>query len=405
MRLKLFLAIFLITGIFIIDGWTDTLLLTSGEQLIGKIIREDDQQVVVDVNGVQLSVRRFDITEIVRSGDTTVTPTWNPPDYSIDSATSGITTPSQDSVYIPPSNNQFQTASPSLDSATPQPLLPIILPQNRVYQVAGTGVSFREGPSLEHRKIDSLSSQTVLLEIEMSDGWLHAQTLEGIKGWIFPNFVTPLASVPCLVNGDGLQIRTDPGEFYRRVARLRRGEVVLKLDERGDWWFVLYQGSIAGWCHKDYLVQLTDTSFLDVPYSLVNNQTAGMPILVQMRTDQPGTQLVSFTVRDPHIVISGKTKLLVLHRDKTKFTDPEFNYVSQSILSKDRLNDSIAILNSGLPEQVAGLFIGADILTLLGQRVADGWQFDLIVPEVNPPLSYGFVVQWGESRGKLVMIQ
>ncbi|MGC9329207.1 MAG: hypothetical protein ACP5I1_16355, partial [Candidatus Hinthialibacter sp.] len=44
----------------------DTLLLKSGDQIIGTIVSMTDQEVVIDVNGVLVSLKRSDILEIVR---------------------------------------------------------------------------------------------------------------------------------------------------------------------------------------------------------------------------------------------------------------------------------------------------------------------------------------------------
>lgn len=404
MKSKLVLFSLCLLGFMIGTGWTDTIYLISGEQLIGTIIREDDLTIVIDVSGVQLSVRRSDITDIIRSS--VPGPTYPSPggaSEGIRPATGSLTTPTGPTGST---TQPFLYGSNQLEEQPLQPLLPVILPKGKIYQVTGAGVRFREGPSLDYPIINTLPGKTILIELEVIEGWLRAKTTDGVEGWIHPNFVVPMENVPCLVTGDGLQIREAPGELYRALERLKRGDLVLKLEERGDWWMVLFGESIAGWCSKEYLQPLGDESQYKTKLSVISNQEAGMPVLMQRQMDQPGMQRITCTVRDPNIVIGGKTKVLIFHRDQTLFNNPELKYVSEDIVSKERLANSLAILQAGLPEHIAVTFIGVDVITILGQRIPDGsgWLYELVVPETDT-LAFGFVVQNGPARGTMVLIQ
>ena len=205
------------------------------------------------------------------------------------------------------------------------------------------------------------------------------------------------------MTGDNLNVREAPGEIYRTVARLRRGDLVLKLDERADWWFVLVGESVAGWCNASFLQPLTDEKVWKPPMVSVHNSAAGLPVLIQKSPSLTGQQKLIFTIRDENITIQGVTKICLLHHDAALFGNPTLNYVSEAILQRQRLITPIDILSSGLPEDLALTAVGADILTMLGFRVQDGWQYELTLPD-SPTITFAFVVQRGPNRGSVVTL-
>ncbi|RJP23179.1 MAG: SH3 domain-containing protein [Candidatus Omnitrophota bacterium] len=375
----------------------DTLLLRSGDQIIGTIISEDADTYTVDVNGNLLGVRKIDVLSLTRKGESIKKET---------ESTTPIESVSPDRGLQPASiDPEKKTLFPSTEtpSLVPRPLLPVVLPQGKAYQVTGTEVRFRQGPKLEYPVVASLLSRTILIEIEFAEGWLHAKTLEGVVGWIHPNFVNLMENLPCIITGDRVNIREAPGEVYRSVGLLRKGDLVIKLEERADWWFILTGNSTAGWCHKEYLLPLEDPNLYKPKMNVVQNGEAGSPILFQTVPASLGQQKVTFTVRDENITLAGITKVVIFHRDRTLFANSESLYVSPDIFQRGRMQNSADIMSAGMPEQVAVNFVGGDILTMLGQRVNEGWQYELTAPAA-PTLSYAFVVQEGASRGTLILL-
>ncbi|MDX9754621.1 MAG: SH3 domain-containing protein [bacterium] len=417
-----------------LNGFADTLLLKNNSQLIGKILSESADEFLLDVDGVQLKVKRVDVLSVIQNNvqrdvnapaQASVSPATQtvPVTETIETATDTgllpILTPPTTQTEAPTSS--FPVAVPGTDqqSAAPVvpeptateeeagsdlPLLPLSLPQGKVYQVIGAGVRFRGGPNLTYPVLDSLPSQTVLLEIEAMEGWLHARTTDGKEGWIHQNFVQPLENTPCLVIGSNLNVREAPGEVYRSLDRLRKGDVVIRLGQQGDWVYVLANATIAGYCHKDFLSPLTDEKVYRPQMAIVRNEDVGMPILVQRNSDGLLQQVVSLTVRDEQIVLGGITKVLVLFRQKETLADPNLNYKSEAIVQKQRMASSTEMVNNRLPEQLAVSFVGCDILTMLGNRIEDGWQYEITIP-AGVEVSFGCVVQKGPSRGTVVLVQ
>ncbi len=375
----------------------DTLMLSSGDQLIGTIISETEEEYIVDVNGVPVSVRRPDVISVRKSDQEQDEEITAPPDYNIGQATETI------SPFIPQPATKPVSVKEETPTATPKPLLPVLVSQGKAYQVTGSGVRFRQGPNLDYEVVETLLSKTILIEIEMAEGWLHAKTLDGVEGWIHPNFVQPLQNIPCMVTGNRVNIREAPGEVYRSLGLLRKGDIVLKLKERADWWYVLSSEAIAGWCSKEYLYPLKDESLYKPEMAVVRNNDAGSPILLQTNPAGDNQQKVTFTVRDENIVIAGITKLIVFHRDQTIFENKDYTYASPDIFQRQRMNNAMEIINTGMPEQVAVTYIGGDILSLLGHKVPEGWQYVLTVTN-NLSIEYGFVVQEGPARGTLILV-
>jgi hypothetical protein len=432
-----------------INTFADTLILRDHiGQLIGSIVHQSDSAVIMDVSGVLLSVRRSDIVEMIPSGGqplhfggntnslSQISPnqpynTTNNNPIGMDTTTIPIETtntigglptqPIDETPGMNPiapiesqpfsgfpdsfSNPAEPPENPSISTETPsnQPMLPIVMPKGKAYKVSGVGVRFREGPSLDYPIVSTLNSSSVLLEMEVTDGWLHAKTLTGEQGWIHLNFVQPMQNQLMIVTGDNLQVRAGAGEIHRSLTRLRRNDIVLKLDETPGWSFIMTNDSIAGWSSAEFLQPLENSPQLTSPMRTVRNDAAGMPIILTREPDGAGGQKLAFTVRDDNMVMSGKTKLCVLRKPQANEAPSEISYVSEYILQRQTLASSTELLNAGFPETLAVEYTAMDILTLLGTREADGWKYTLTVG-ASEPLTYAFILQEGPNRGIVVTI-
>lgn len=385
----------------------DTLKLRNGDQAIGKIVSMNDQEVSIVVNGYVLRFYRADILEIIIRKDTqdgTTPPGVSPMPVTaspeIQMASLGVLSPTP-ALFAPPVN--VNTA--------PQALLPVILPAGKAYQVVGILGRFRKGPGLDSELIDSLPGNTILMEMEIQDTWLHASTLpdtEGktVEGWMHTSTVRLMDNIPCLVTGDKVQVREAADELTLPLKLLRRGDVVVKLEEQGEWFSVLCNNLVAGWCNKQFLTPMLDANIYHPPMHAAGNADLGTPILVERKSDTTGIAMVSFIIRDENCVLSGSTKLIVFHQDPNLFNSESLKYMSETIDQKDRLKNAESILKAGLPEDllVKYNFVGADLLTLLGERIQEGWRYSLSMPD-SPSMSFGFVIQNGPNRGTVIMVQ
>ncbi|MBZ0257786.1 SH3 domain-containing protein, partial [bacterium] len=306
----------------------DTLLLRNGDQVIGTIVGETDEDYVVQIPGeqsIQVKIRRTDVIEIYRGGDVGAIA----PQPSSATSTVGITQPTAaaTSTFTPPPVENIQESGP-------MPLLPVLVPKGDVYQISGAGVRFREGPSLNYPG-KSMPGRTILIAIEFVDGWLHAKTIEGDEGWIHPNFITALDREVCLVTGDLVNVREAPGEVYRVMGRLRKDDVVVRIkspDELDQSWSRVLSGAgVAGWCSSEFLQPLANEAAYSPKMAVVENREAGQPVEAQRAFGPTGPKEIQFVVRDERLVRNGMTKLIVFHRDAQKLQEAADQYRGEGI--------------------------------------------------------------------------
>ena len=213
--------------------------------------------------------------------------------------------------------------------------------------VNGTGVFFREGPDIQYNMKDTLPNQAILMEIELADNWLHARNKDGKEGWVPMNFIQPLQSTPCLVNGANVQVREMSGELSRVLTKFNKGDAVIKLKEEGDWVQIL-SGTMVGWVHKSYLTEIKDRKPYELKNAFKNEEIQGRPLLVQKTVISPTERKVTFTVRDKDIVIGETTNVIILFSKKEQLT-AEMNYKSDAIVHRQRISSSAELVNNGFP--------------------------------------------------------
>jgi SH3-like domain-containing protein len=335
--------------------WADTFYLKNHAQIVGKIVEETESEYTVNSYGFIVKIPKSEVVQILRSDQpqpSTPEPTQPQPATPIPAeptpAVPIIATPTPTPTQLFPQDGLPPFPTPQEPLPTPTqtgagpiasetdmlnlkeaPLLPVILPQGKVYQVVGTNVKFRQGPAIDQPEIETFSGSTILIGIGKEAGWVHARTAVGVEGWVHETFVREMQSVPCLVTGSGVSVRESAGEVYRSIMQLRESDVVLKLDERNEWWLILYQDSIVGWCNRQYLQPLTNEALYRPKMNVVFNDEKNQPVLMNKTPVDNGLMLMTFTVRDPQIVLGGKTNLLVLYRDVELFQRPDVVYMSE----------------------------------------------------------------------------
>ncbi|MGI6455295.1 MAG: SH3 domain-containing protein [bacterium] len=394
------------------------------KQIIGQITQETSDSYFILVDGLNVPVPKTQVIEVIRtSKPAEPTPT---PEPVVPVPTPTPETPAPVEPLAPtPTPTRFQTETPlgelggevpsapspitptpppvELVTAENAPLLPVVIAQGKPYRVQGS-VRLRQGPDVAAPEVETLPSLAILIGFEEMDNWIHARTVNGTEGWVHSNFVMPLEAIPCIVSSN-TNIRQYAGEVYNIIAPLRKGDVVLKLDENKEWWYILYNNTIAGWCNSQNLRLLDNPALYKPVMSLVRNSDIPQPpVLVQKIPADSAQMYLTFTLRDDRLTLGGMTKLIVFFRDQELFKRPNLNYVSENIVQKQRLNSSMEILQTGFPEELSINFIGADILTMMGERVDTGWQYTLTMPE-SPMIEFAFIVQETEMRGNVILVQ
>lgn len=376
----------------------DVFVVRPNNQIIGTLVGQNDLELVINSFGTELRIRRADLIEIIPSGTT-------PPPVA--PAVTSPVTPVVSQTETPTGDLQLTATPPPLDpSQMPEtvPLLPVTLPGKAVYTVTGYGVSYRRGPSTEYETITRLQSRDLLLGLETVDDWLRARTIADppVEGWIHPSYFQPMENVPTVVDGVRVNVRELPSLMGRIVGGLNTGDMVLKLEEEGEWWHVLVDETTAGWCKAEFLEPLTNPALYRPPVQIINNRESGLPVVKEAFVNSMGQGRFLFTLRDERLVQSGKTNLLVFYPPGSDVQTEEAALTSESILNRITFVGLDAMKALGLPDELLQNHVAAETYTMLGERVADGWRYEVRGAEMNRV--YGFMVQQGPSRGTLILV-
>ena len=278
------LAVSLLLGI---DSHADQILLNDGKVVEGKIIRESDTLVTIEVDTIAITLLKKDIDDI-RVGDNLFGPTEEEVEPQAPVEEAGVLpnlrqtaaalsneqedtpthtpsepprdTPTDTPTKVPPTRKEEQQAPkvevPTPPAAeveevaqeeilpkaedpepTPEAEIPKVdpedLPQGQAYELTNEYANIRKGPSTRNEKIGKLLKGTLLIVDEVSDkGWIHFTAPEtGTVGWMSGRLASKLADTPMVVSSEKVNFRTGPSTAYTRIGEFHRGDVMKVLIE------------------------------------------------------------------------------------------------------------------------------------------------------------------------------
>ncbi|MFH1739728.1 MAG: SH3 domain-containing protein, partial [bacterium] len=283
--------------------------LKSGDKVAGEIVKRDEQSLVVKVGGIELTIPLSEVSEVVGEQ-----PKPTPTPISIPVLSDPFQRPGdlQETIDLPSFPLPEASGQISAASFPELPLLPVVLPSGRTYRVKGSAVRFRDGPGLDYEVVDTLIRGTLLMAVQEVSDWVRAWTLDGLEGWMNKDYLEPLANIPVVVTVDRLNLRDGPGSAYRTIQRLRRGDVLILLNEQGDWWRVQSPTEKVGWCSGEYLVKVESLEI--VRPRLAETHTASVRMDRSALPTGPGERLTLSTT-DTDFVVRGLTKVIAFHRE------------------------------------------------------------------------------------------
>lgn len=397
--------------------WADTYHLKDGRIQVGILISEDDLYYYLDVYGVPYNQLKSEVEYIEKTGSPGYIPTPTPaggvfnatptatptPDWGIPAP--GMMHDITSEVVVAKPTPTPQLVSTVALPGTDLPLLPVVVQRGKIYKVIGNQKLY-QAPNVASPIVGSLFNGHTLNGIEEAQGFVHAKTVDGKEGWIHSSLVMPVQGTPCLVVGEGpVSVYESQSEISRSLGVLKRGEVVTQLDQLNDWQLILYQGGVSGWCRKDNLKPLTDESIYKPPMKLLSNDAVGSPILLERGgLGAIGQQMVTITLRDGRLAITGLCKVMVLHRDPNQFNNPALTFSSEMIMNRSRLSSMAEMLNVGLPQELVAQYVGVDVLTMAGLEVDNSLKLTLEMPE-DAMVDFAFAVQQGPDRGTVILVR
>lgn len=133
----------------------------------------------------------------------------------------------------------FATASllPTAASAAPE-----------FVSIQGSTVNVREKPHTRSATLWELGRGYPLQVTQRQGKWLKVRDFESSLGWVH----APLTSKTphMVITARSANLRSGPGEKYKRVARLEQHEVVRTLKKSGGWAQVRRENGQQGWIAK-----------------------------------------------------------------------------------------------------------------------------------------------------------
>ncbi len=368
----------------------DVVELNGGQRITGTVTEKNNERVIIEVDGLPVTIMLKDVAEI-RLGEAPATETTN------DTAPAEPETVTGDADDADQPGDRVETAGTDESAATELPflpMLPVVLPPGRTFHVTSSSLRLRKGPGTDYEIVTNLYRKQLLVEIENSSGWLHGRTMSGETGWVSMDYVEPLLNIPIMVNvRSTLNIREEPGQYYRSFGRVRKGQVGILLEEGDSWCKAQFGLDLVGWCKNDYLIKLEDMQVVRPPLKKSAEQVA--PYVTQSGN---GSQLIFDVARD-ELVINGLTRIVAFVTDTSLLESPDTVWNGESVLKIETLDSQDRLLGAGFEKRVFENAKGAAVILVKGYRETPVWRYTLNGPSRS--VHYAFIAQSGEKRGEV----
>lgn len=374
-------------------AFADIVTLQNGKRIEGKILERDSERLLVEVEGLRVTIFLKDVAQ-VSEGETLTEP-----------GDTDAEVPSLAEPALGVGMDTAEEAAPAIESPGHNlpflPMLPVILPPGRSYEVEGSSLRLREGPGTDYEVVENLRHGSLVSEIEKSSGWLHVRVPSGAVGWVASDYVKLLDNTPVLVNANRLNLREEPGRVYRSLTRLRKGEVGLLLADNSAWSRVQFGMNRIGWCSSEYLVKIEDIAVVRPP--LVPREASANPYVVLKLTpsSETGKSELTFEVTDDTLVEAGLTKIVAFVDDLALLEEPKIHWTGDSVLGVEILQNRERLNGTGFHPSLYAQAKGAAVLRVKGFRERPIWRYTLTGPQRG--VRYAIVTQSGPKRGRVVL--
>jgi uncharacterized protein YgiM (DUF1202 family) len=116
------------------------------------------------------------------------------------------------------------------------------------------------GPSIQYEKVETAEKGTRLTLLNQKDDWYEVRAPDGKTGWIYKDFIVQtyttqgytVDEVPLyyMTNTD-CNIRQGDGTNYPILDRVKKGTIMVKIGQQGDWYKVRLPDQRIGWIRED----------------------------------------------------------------------------------------------------------------------------------------------------------
>ena len=135
-------------------------------------------------------------------------------------------------------------------------------------------LNVRKSASTSSAIVATLPKGSYITLISKSGNWWYVEYAKGSFGYCHSSYITGVDSSATTVatQSGPLNVRSGAGTNYSKIGSLAKGETVITLSQKGDWYRVLYNGTKTGYVLGKYLSpankDIYEAVSLSVPYYL-----------------------------------------------------------------------------------------------------------------------------------------
>ncbi len=135
-------------------------------------------------------------------------------------------------------------------------------------------LNVRKSASTSSTVVSTLKKGSYITLISKNGNWWYVEYAKNRYGYCHGNYITGVDSTTATVTTQSgpLNVRSDAGTRYRKIGSLPKGETVIVLSSKGDWYRIVYNGTKTGYVMGKYLSLSDQNAYkavsLSVPYYL-----------------------------------------------------------------------------------------------------------------------------------------
>lgn len=146
--------------------------------------------------------------------------------------------------------------------------------QAGVVTISSGYLNVRKSASTSSSVVSTLKKGSYITLISKNGAWWYVEYADGRYGYCHSSYITGVDSSTATVatQSGPLNVRSNAGTGYSIVGSLPKGEIIVVLSAKGDWYKILYNGTKTGYVMGKYLSLTNQNTYkavsLSVPYYL-----------------------------------------------------------------------------------------------------------------------------------------
>lgn len=131
--------------------------------------------------------------------------------------------------------------------------------QAGIVNTNGSNLNVRASNSTSSSIIGKVSDNSYLTVLSTKGDFYYVEYLENTYGYVHKDYVSIVSSKTRKVStgGANLNVRYGPSTSYYQFEKIKDGDYVVVLSDKGSWSNVLFEGNKVGYVSNDYLVGST----------------------------------------------------------------------------------------------------------------------------------------------------